>query len=222
MLRDEFSSEKHLETGERHVHICQRSLNAAFLIQDIISPLENLRIAKNTSDAISKKRAHAFDAVIYCDGSLDNEVYNLFEECKRFDRQSGKAPVLTLVFPSGKISDIKDAPVMQEPAFVKELIERLKALGTDHPLTAAIPLLDQKVSESEQAIADYDTLGIELKKSEIQEEIAQRKLRDQYRLNYLHAEERLGKKNAELFFPVIFKAPKAEKSPESVSEAVIA
>jgi hypothetical protein len=51
-------------------------------------------------------------------------------------------------------------------------------------------------------IKAYDSLGNELGSLKVLEEIAQRKLREQYSLNYLHAQEKLGKPTAELVFPV--------------------
>jgi hypothetical protein len=93
-----------------------------------------------------------------------------------------------------------------------------------HILAAFIPALEEKIIVSEKAIEAYDNIGKELAMIGIQEEIVQRKLRDQYQLNILHAQEKLGKTNAELLFPVITKGPKPVVAPvitESLQPATV-
>jgi hypothetical protein len=119
--------------------------------------------------------------------------------CKRFERESGSAPILNSIFITGKLSDIKDAAVMEEPKHVRELMQRLKALGSTHPLNEFVTRLDTKAAESEKAIEAYDAIAAEIALLNVQEEIAKRKLREQYHLNYLHAEEMLGKKLPNFF-----------------------
>jgi hypothetical protein len=203
MLQDTFSSERHLLNTERHERLCVRNPNAGFLGQDILAARRGLEAAVSATLDKQRARAFAYDGVIFADGNLDNEVQNVFEACRKFDRESGSEPILTKVFPTGRVSDVKEAPRVQEPLVVRRLIERLQALGAEHPLAAVIVPLQARVAESEKALADYDKLGEELALATVQEEIAQRRLRDQYRLNYLHAQEKFGKATAELLFPVI-------------------
>jgi hypothetical protein len=208
MLQEKFSSEKHLDFSERHARLCNRNPGAAFLIPDIQSVIKGLQNVVDAKKAKEKEQSYAYDAVVFCDGGLDNEIYNTFEACKKYDRESGTVPIMASVFPTGRLSDIKDAPVMQEPGYAKELLERIKVLGSTHPVAANIPSLEAKITASENAITAYDTLGNEVALLSVQEEIAQRKLRDQYQLNYLHAMEKLGKSNAEMLFPTISKGPR--------------
>jgi hypothetical protein len=218
MLQEKFSSEKNLMFVERHVHLSQRNPGAAFLVQDIQQPLKTLETSAAATEAKKRQRSFAYDAVIFYDGGLDNEVQNLFEACNKIDRETGTAPLLPRLFPTGRVSDIKEAPLMQEPLFVKQLIERLLALGAEHPLAEFIPVLQAKVAQSEQAIAAYDKLNEEIALLAAAEDVAQRKLRDQYRLNYLHALEKLGKRNAELLFPQIAPSSKpTEATPPAAS-----
>jgi hypothetical protein len=132
---------------------------------------------------------------------------NVFEACKKYDRESGSAPILNSIFVTGKISDVKDAPVMEEPKYVKEIIHRLSALGSSHPLSEYVVKLESKVAESEKAISSYDAIAKEVAALKVLEEISKRKLREQYRLNYLHAEERLGKKMPNCFSRLSGKQP---------------
>lgn len=208
MLIENSSSEKHLENTERHTRICNRIAAAAFLVTDIQLAIDTLRTATAATAVKEKELTYAYDNIIYLDGLLDNEVYNVFEACKKYDRESGSAPILNSIFITGKLSDIKDAAVMEEPKHVRELMQRLRALGTTHPLYEFVAKLDTKAAESEKAIEAYDAIAKEIALLKVQEEIAQRKLREQYRLNYLHAEEKLGKKTAELLFPIIRKVTK--------------
>jgi hypothetical protein len=208
MIIETSSSEKHLDVTDRHIHICYQNSKASFLITDVQPCYDVLQKSKDTVAAKEKELSYAFDYIIYCDGSLDNEVYNTFEACKRYDRESGNAPVLNTIFITGRLSDVKDAPMMEEPKYVAELIDRIKVLGAEHPLAAVLPILETKIAESKKAIEKYDAINKEVSSLKVQEEIAKRKLREQYRLNYLHAQERLGKKAAELLFPVIRKNTK--------------
>jgi hypothetical protein len=214
MLQDRFSTEKHLQTVDRAERLALRNPGAAFLVDDMQQPRQTLQSAAAATAAKVRERAYAYDAVVFYDGTLDNEIQNVFEACKRLDRETGSAPILPKIFPTERVSDIKEAPLMQEPLVVKKLIERIQALGADHPLAAAVAALQQKVAQSEKAIADYDKLNEEVALLTVQEEIAQRKVRDQYRLNYLHAQERLGKRNAELLFPLITATAKTEEEPQ--------
>jgi hypothetical protein len=205
MLQERFSSEKHLDISERHVHLSQRNSAAAFLAQDIKGPRQVLVDAKAATEAMEKQRAFGYDTVVYLDGNLDNGVEDHFQACTKIDRESGAAPILPAMYPTKRISDVKDAPLMQEPLMVKELIQRTRP----YPQLANIVLeLEAKVAESEKAIAAYDKLGEELALCAVREETAKRNLRDQYRLNYLHAQERLGVRTAELMFPKFRNNPK--------------
>lgn len=208
MLQEKFSSERHLDITSRHVRLCNRNPSAGFMIGDIQPAIDSLQSANNATNAKAKERAYAYDAVVFCDGGLDNAIQNLFDDCKKFDRESGSAPILTRIFPTGRISDIKEAPLMQEPVYARELLQRISALGPNHTLASHLPALEEKIAASEKAIGIYDTIVKEHAMLTVQEDIAQRKLRDQYQLNYLHAMEKLGKSNAELLFPAITKASK--------------
>ena len=218
MLQEKFSTDRHLLFANRHVRLSQRETGTAFLVQDIQPPILGLENAVAATVAKQKERLYAYDAVVFCDGVLDNEVQNIFATCTRIDRESGSAPILTKIFPTGRVSDIKHAPLMQEPLMVKRLIERIQALGPQHPLTSSITGLQAKVTECDKAIATFDKLCEELAICNVQEEIAQRKLRDQYRLNYLHAEENLGQRTAELLFPIITATLKLVETPKPVLE----
>lgn len=214
MLQDSFSSERHLNVVDRHIRLDLRTASAAFLVQDIKPVAGILREAIDATKEKEKEQLYAYDAVVFCDGLLDNEAENIFEACCKYDRESGSAPILKQVFPTGRLGDIKNAPLMQEPKYAQELLERLKALGPSHPLATFIPALQEKIAASESAVAAYDALAKEVATLVVQEEIAQRKVRDQYQLNYLHAQEKLGKAIAEMLFPVITKGSKpAETQP---------
>jgi hypothetical protein len=182
-----------------------RTPNTTFLVQDIQPSMENLQKASNTTKTKEDERGYAYDAIVYCDGWLDNEIQNVFEACKKFDRESGSAPILTAVFPDGRFSDIKEAPLMLEPGYARQLLETVKSLGPAHPLAPTTVPLESKITASDFAIAAYETIKDEHALLVVQEEIAQQKLRDQYHLNYLHAQEKLGKLNAELLFPAVSK-----------------
>ena len=217
MLQEKFSSDRHLLFANRHVRLSQRETGAAFLVKDIQPPILTLENAVAATVAKQKERFYTYDAVVFCDGILDNEEQKVYDTCARIDRESGSAPILSKIFPTGRVSDIKEAPLMQEPLVVKRLIERIQALGPQHPLTSSITGLQAKVTECDKIIATFDKLSEELAICKVQEDIAQRKLRDQYRLNYLHAQENLGKLTAELLFPVISAGPKPVETntPES-------
>lgn len=208
MIVETSSSEKHLEASDRHTRLCNRNGKASFLITDIKSSYDGLDSILAALAKKTKELAYAYDYILFCDGSLDNEVYNTFEACKKCDRESGKTPVLDTIFLTGRLSDVKDAPVMEEPKYVEEMVERIKVLGAEHPLAELITKLESKVAESRKAIEQHDAITKEIAALTVQEEIAKRKLREQYRLNYLHAQEQLGKKTAELLFPVIRKTIK--------------
>jgi hypothetical protein len=222
MIQEKFSAQKHLDIADRHVHLSQRYPGADFLVQDIKEPIQRLEDVAEAVVAKGKVRSFAYDTVVFLDRILDNEAQNVFEGCNKIDRESGSFPILKKIFLTGRITDIKEAPLMQEPLIVKELIERMYSLGPTHPIAAYIPGIAAKAAESEKAIAEYDKQCEELALLKAREQIAKRNLRDQYRFNYLHAQEKLGPRNAELVFPTISIQSKSTEPEESEEQPAAA
>jgi hypothetical protein len=210
LLRDNQSTQTHLNAVRRHMRLCGLQKGAGPLVAAIEPAYKDL-IEKHMSATLKvQQREDALDTVILLDADLDNEVRTAFERCNQHDRENQGPPVLATIFPEGKFSVITSVNRNQEPDVVEKLAVRLESLGNGHPLFGLAAGLKQRADASRQAITALYLAITEQKKSEAEEEIAQLALRRQYEINYLEARRTLGRDTAERLFPKLSSRPAAE------------
>jgi hypothetical protein len=201
MLHESFSTEKHLNACWRHIRLSGRVQGADKYVVAIKPRFDSLEAARQVTVSKIRAREAAYDDLRMTDTDVDNMVRTAYARCEQFDRENTGRPVLPLVFPLQRYSDITKAPIMKEPDLVEELAIRMEKLGESHTLNGLSAILRQKVGEFRAAIEAFYAAIREQKTAEAEEEIAQEQLRRQYEINYLESRKDLGKATAETLFP---------------------
>lgn len=210
LLYERHSTNVHLNIVKRHIRLARQFKGAEALVT-AIEPFYNELAAKaaNTTDATDETECKR-DLLAFTDVSLDDKVRDLYEACKKYDRDHPGIPVTTLLFPDG-ISTVIYAPLETEPTLIEKLILGLQSLGGEHPLFAHIPILQDTLIHINQAISELKAAITSEKMAEGLEAIAKMNLTRQYEQNIYAAGSKFGKAFANRLFPAINIAPKVEK-----------
>ena len=201
MLRNNDSTEKHLDTVRRHTRLCKQIGGTEEFVTNIQAPYDALKEKQAVTKAREEEREDAYDDLILQDSMLDNTVRTTFKGCKQFDRDNTGQPVLKQIFPEEKFGDIVKAPIISEPDEVEKIKIRIEELGETHPLYALAAPLQERIEASRLAITTLNSAIRAKKMAEAEEEIDQGKLRQQYENNYLDSRKKLGRATAEMLFP---------------------
>ncbi|MBU1536742.1 hypothetical protein KKF84_15565 [Myxococcota bacterium] len=154
MLRNEQSSETHLNVVRRHIRLCGLQKGHDSLVAAIQPAYDDLIERHKSTTLKAQQREDALDSIILLDSDLDNAVRTAFEKCKQYDRENQGQPVINNIFPEGKFSAITSVSRNKEPDVVEKLALRIESLGNEHPLYGLAAELKQKVEASRQAIAN--------------------------------------------------------------------
>jgi hypothetical protein len=201
MLRNNDSTDKHLNTVRRHTRLCKQISGTEEFVTNIQPAYNELKEKQALTQAKAEEREDAYDDLIFQDGLLDNAVRSTFEKCKQFDRDNIGQSVLKQIFPEEKFSDIIREPIASEPDEVEKIKIRIEELGDTHTLYPLAAILQERIDASRQAITALNDSIRAQKMAEAEEEITQGKLRQQYENNYLDARKKLGRQTAEMLFP---------------------
>jgi hypothetical protein len=216
MLRDQESTDFHLNAVRRHLRLCRQTKGAEKYATHIEPAYQEL-IQKQVATRVEhQKRQDAYDDVILYDTALDNSVHTVFEKCQQFDRDRIGEMVLKKIFPEEKYGHIIRMPYAEEPTTVEKIVIRIENQGAAHPLYGLAADLKEKVATSKNAINKYYEAIRTQKLAEAEEEIAQAKLRQLYENNYLDARKEFGRVNVEQIFPQI--GPNIRIEPEPPAE----
>ena len=216
LLSDRNSANICLNTVKRHIRLC-RQIKGAEVLATAIEPCYNDLVAKvaviaQANEASDLKR----DQVLLKDALLDDKVRDLFEACKKFERDNPGQLVTSLLFPDG-LSSIIYAPLESEPGDVERLMIGIGNLGEGHLLAAHISLLQLAVDECKAALAEMKEALKAVKTAEAFEDISKMNLSRQYEQNLYAAESKFGKRYANRLFPAI-STPKKEVTQEEKKE----
>lgn len=202
ILSDRHSTATCVSACTRHIRLLRHVKGT----EDLISAIEPYRTTavarKAETDVAAANKTAAYDYVVFNDGALDDEVRNLSESCKQYDRKNPGRPVYNLLFPEG-ISPVIRITMENEPDAITKLIKQIEALGEGHLLAGHIAPLQSAIDNSKSAIAEYLQAITALKSAEALEEIAKTNLIRQYELNYYEALKKFGKVSANRLFPII-------------------
>jgi hypothetical protein len=194
------SSALHKRLTRRHIRLCGQVKGGAIYAQAIQPKLDKLIQTELASAMVDEAYENTYDDLILKDTELDNSVRTLFERSKQHDRDNG-GNVSILLFPDLIFSDIVNLPYAEEPKKVQDLIQKLETLEPAHELRSLIGVLQQKVDAVNDALDARRQAVDNVRRCQIDEELAKGELRMQYEVNYLDARKALGKHVAELLFP---------------------
>lgn len=217
LLYERHSTTVHLNIVKRHIRLARQFKGAEALVT-AIEPFYNELAAKaaNTKNATDETECKR-DLLAVADVSLDDKVRDLYEGCKKYDRDNPGIPVTALLFPDG-VSPVIYAPIETEPTLVEKLILGLQSLGEAHPLGAHVAALQGALTQINAAFSELKAAITAEKMAEGLEAIAKMNLTRQYEQNIYAAGSKFGKAFANRLFPAINPQTKNETDTEKKSE----
>jgi hypothetical protein len=192
----------HKRLTRRHIRLCGQIKGGASYAQAIQPKLNALLQTEQASAAADEVYENTYDDLVLKDAELDNGVRTLFERSKQYDRDNG-GNISVLLFPDLTFSDIVNMPYSEEPKKVQSLIQKLETLEQGHELRPLINFLQQRVDAVNVALEARKQAADNIRRCQVDEELAKNDLRAQYEANYLDARKLLGKQIAESLFPKI-------------------
>jgi hypothetical protein len=192
----------------RHIRLCGQVKGGAPYALAIQPKLDNLLQKEQVLSAADEVYENTYDDLILKDADLDDSVRTLFERSKQYDRENGER-VSILLFPDLTFSDIINMPYAEEPKKVSSLIQKLETLEPGHELRSLIDFLQQRVNAVNVALEARKQAAENIRRCQVEVELARNDVKAQYEANYLEARKLLGKKVAESLFPKI--TPKGQK-----------
>ncbi len=205
MLFDRDSTDKHLNATRRHMRFCKK-IKGAETLHSAIEPHYNVLLTRQEARlAKVTLREDARDDLDFADNILDDVVRNIFDACKKYDREHPTARVLMTIFPEGKFGDLINLPVEEEPETLDNLVLRLQSLGEEHSLYKEADILMASIENSKALVTAVKNAAKEEKIAAVEEAMAQAALRNQYEKNYLQARSMFKRAVAERIFPKIKK-----------------
>jgi hypothetical protein len=215
MLYKHDSLALHKRLTRRHIRLCGQIKGGAPYAQNIQPKLDLLLKAEQALSAAGEASENAYDDLVLKDSELDNAVRTVFERSKQHDRENG-GNVAVLLFPDLTFSDIINMPYSEEPGKVSSLIQKLETLEPGHELRSLIDILLHRVTAVNVALDARQQAAGDVRRCQVDVELAKNEIRAQYETNYLDARKSLGKQIAESLFPKV--ATRKDKSKEDDTE----
>jgi hypothetical protein len=208
----------HRRLARRHIRLCGQVRGGNPYAQAMRLILENLLQKSLALSAAEEIQENTYDDLILKDAELDDAVRTLFERSRQHDRETGEQ-VSVLLFPDLTFSDIVNMPYSEEPKKVSSLIQKLETLEPHHELRPLADMLRQKVNAVNAALDARQQAADNIRRCQVDVELAKNEVRAQYENNYLDARKTLGKQTAESLFPKIVrrKAKAAEGEEEDLN-----
>jgi hypothetical protein len=209
----------HTRWTRRHIRLCGQVKGGASYAQAIQPKLDNLTQKGQALSVAEEVAENSYDDLILKDSHLDDSVRTLFERTRQFDRENGTG-ISILLFPDLTYSDIINMSYSEEPKKVSGLIQKLETLDASHELRPLIGVLQQKVDAVNAALDARKQATDNVRKCQVEIELAKNEIRAQYEANYFDARKSLGKYIAESLFPkVVRRRTKSEEGNiDSVTE----
>jgi hypothetical protein len=204
--------------ARRHTRLCGQVPGGAIYAQAMQPRLDNLLQKKRNLSAAVEVNENAYDDLIFEDTALDNSVRTLFERSRQYDREN-RGNVSVMLFPDLTFSDIVNMPYSEEPKKVAGLIQKLETLDPNHELRPLAEILQQRVNAVNAALDARAQAAENIRKCQVDVELAKNEVRTQYEVNYLDARKTLGRLIAESLFPKIAKrkTKAAEEDEEEIN-----
>lgn len=194
----------HKRLARRHIRLCGQIRGGAPYAKAIQPKLDSLIQKENALSVARDASENAYDDMILKDTGLDNAVRTLFERSRQYDRENGGG-VSVLLFPDLTFSGIVSMPNSEEPKKVSTLIQKLETLDPSHEIRALADTLQEKLNAVNAALSARQKAADNIRRCQVEEELAKNEVRMQYENNYLDARRTLGKQIAESLFPKIVK-----------------
>jgi hypothetical protein len=192
----------HKRLTRRHIRLCGQVKDGAQYAQAIQPKLDKLLQAEQALSAANEVSENTYDDLVLKDSILDNAVRTLFERSKQYDRENGGTTSI-LLFPDLTFSDIINISYSEEPKKVSNLIQKLETLDQGHELRSLIDGLQQKVNAVNNVLEARKQAAENVRRCQVEAELAKNEVRAQFEVNYLDARKYLGKQIAESLFPKI-------------------
>lgn len=106
LLFDRHSATTCSDACMRHIRLLRHVKGTDDLIAAIQPSGATLKARKADTDVAAENKTAAYDFVVFNDAVLDDEVRNLSESCKQYDRDNPGRSVFTVIFPEGNITSI--------------------------------------------------------------------------------------------------------------------
>jgi hypothetical protein len=207
LLNERHSTKVHLKAAWRHSRLA-RQINGGEALAAAIEPHYQELQSKSAAVMAAKDETQSRrDLLMLKDALLDDKVRDLYEACKKYDRDHPGLSTMALLFPNG-ISPLVYAPVKLEPTVVEQLIVTVQSLGENHELSTLIEPMQRAIADCKAAIEELQTAIDKQKKAEAREDIARFNLSRQYEQNLHNAGLKFGKPFANRLFPLIYPGAK--------------
>jgi len=202
LLSEKQSVKVHLKIVKRHIRLV-RQINGGEELATAIEPFYQELTTKAAAVMAAKDETQTKrDLLTLKDGQLDDKVRDLYEACKKFDRDHPGIGIIRKLFPEG-LSKVVYTVSEQEPTLVEKLILGIQSLGESHELAAHIAPLQTANNACKVAIDNYNAALNMQKTVEAYEAIAKIDLCRQYEQNFHTAGLKFGKAFANRLFPPI-------------------
>jgi hypothetical protein len=205
------SAALHKRLTRRHIRLCGQVKGGVSYAQAIQPKLDNLLQKSQALSGAEEMYENTYDDLIFKDADLDDGVRTLFERSRQYDRENG-GNIAVLLFPDLTFSDIVNMPYSEEPKKVSSLIQKLETLEPTHELRPLAGMLQQKVDAVNSALNARQQAADNIRRCQVDEELAKNEVRAQYETNYLDARKSLGKQIAESLFPKVSKTAKKQET----------
>jgi hypothetical protein len=190
--------------------------------QELVTAIEpfytDLVQKTNQVDILSEETEFKRDSVALADANLDDKVRDLYEACKKYDRDHPGLKISARLFPAGT-TPVVYAPTEAEPTMVADLIKAIQNLGEGHPLAEHIPLLQAAIADVRTAIEELHVAINAERDAEGTALLSKNNLTQQYGENIHNASIKFGNEYANRLFPPIKPKAKAEETKEKETEA---
>jgi hypothetical protein len=204
----------HKRLARRHIRLCGQVKGGAVYAPSMQAKLDSLLLGEKALAAADEEQENAYDDLVLKDAELDDSVRTVFERARQYDRENG-GNVSVMLFPNLIFSDIVNMPYSEEPGKVSSLIQKLESLEPNHELRTLIEPLRQRVNAVNEALDARRQAADNIRKCQVDLELAKNGVRAQYENNYLDARKSLGRQVAESLFPKIIQKT-AKKREENI------
>jgi hypothetical protein len=210
--RATYSAAKLIVLSERACHLCGQAGNGAQKYSALLMQARNaLEQWRKTASAKELERVVAYDAAIQANRTLDDAVRSAFDACRMYERNNNYIPVVEKAFPGGVFTPVVRAPRINQPDLVREVIACLRQIDPEHSELCAI------ASDLETALTFVvrvrESLGQKTRdagEAQALEKLGKKEFVEAYNAIYHQACADLGRKRADILFPVIRSGRKQE------------
>lgn len=205
MLRDEDSTERHLDATRRHQRRCRKVKGAAQLADAIESARKTLADASLESTAALLAKEDAQDDLEFAGLEGADLVRTLSGRAKEYDREHPGAGVHLALFDAAGFGDVLRSDGTVDATTLDGLAQRIEKLGEGHPLQPLGVEATTRAAAIRAAMATLTTATTNAALALAREESAQAVLRRAYESNYLDGRKKFGREQVGRLFTQIRK-----------------